>query len=674
MHSVNLLVIDKSPESAEHVNSLLRNSGIKIHVLHAQTSSEVKRALDHDSPVLILYADPDRSDAPIEDINELSIAFSVPLALFTRMDDPEKLTAMLGSTACFVINSENENLLTGAVGRLIRNSENERNFEKQREFVEELEHRYNLLLDSSRDAIAYIHEGLHVYANRAYLEALGVTEEEEIAGLSLLEMLDAGDVNLKDLFKGLSKGQFPAGPLEVKVSRPDANTFAANLVFSPARYDGEDCIQMMMQIRDSANELAAELERLRMIDPLTRLHNRKAFSDALEACIASPSVNDTSAVLYVETDNIKDLQNELSPEAMDSFVSDLAEMIRKSMAPTDFAARISDNGFAILMARPTSAELEKAGRELVSAYRSHIIDIGDRALSASCSIGMATVGRLATSAPDIIACARKAHAEAAEKGDQLILYRPQLTAVTAVSGEQEWIDRIRIALSNQDFYSVQQSIVDLDGEGEQMMENITFMRGEDGDYPSREFQQIADRNDLAGTIDRHVIPGLLKTFVDSEERQLISLSNNSILDYGFPGWFAEQLKVSCVEGKRIILQIAASAAVTNLRPAQRLMKELSPYGCQLAVSLFDSERRTRQLLEHLDVSFIKIDPSLTENMTAITKNQEAVNKIVEAAEKHGVAVIADEVSDTSSLAVLWQCGVKLIAGTFLRESSQVLAK
>jgi len=134
------------------------------------------------------------------------------------------------------------------------------------------------------------------------------------------------------------------------------------------------------------------------------------------------------------------------------------------------------------------------------------------------------------------------------------------------------------------------------------------------------------------------------------------------------------LNLTCVEGKRIILQIAANAAVTNLRPAQRLMKELSPYGCQLAVSMFDSERRTRQLLEHLDVSFIKIAPALTENMTAITKNQEAVNKIVEAAEKCGVAVIADEVSDTASLAVLWQCGVKLIAGTFLRESSQVLAK
>ncbi len=133
--------------------------------------------------------------------------------------------------------------------------------------LEELEHRYDLLLDSSRDAIAYIHEGLHVYGNRAYLEALRINEESDLAALSLLEMIDAGETNLKTLLKGFAKGSFPSEPLEVNVTRPDGSTFEANLLFSPARFDGEECTQMMMQRKDAANELAAELERLRFIDP-----------------------------------------------------------------------------------------------------------------------------------------------------------------------------------------------------------------------------------------------------------------------------------------------------------------------------------------------------------------------------------------------------------------------
>jgi EAL domain-containing protein (putative c-di-GMP-specific phosphodiesterase class I) len=221
---------------------------------------------------------------------------------------------------------------------------------------------------------------------------------------------------------------------------------------------------------------------------------------------------------------------------------------------------------------------------------------------------------------------------------------------------------------------VQQSIVDLDGSGDQIMENIIFLSGEGEDHAAVEFQSIADRHDLAGAIDRSVIPSLLKTFVEQRERQIINVSSNSILDYGFPGWLAEQMSAACVEGNKIILQVSSSAALTNLRPAQRLMRELSPLGCALSVCHFDAERRTLQLLEHLDAAFVKLHHSLTQDLVAESRNQEAIRQIVEAAEKHGVTVIADEVADTSSLAVLWQCGVKLISGAFLSESSQVIAQ
>jgi EAL domain-containing protein (putative c-di-GMP-specific phosphodiesterase class I) len=287
---------------------------------------------------------------------------------------------------------------------------------------------------------------------------------------------------------------------------------------------------------------------------------------------------------------------------------------------------------------------------------------------------MAGIDRLTLNAADILSKAREAYAEAAQIGDEISIFRQKLEAVTSDDDDQQWIKRIKYALGNQDFYTVQQSIVDLDGEGKQLMENLSFMREEAGDHPPAKYEQVADRNDLAGAIDRHVIPGLLKTFVESDETQLISVSNNSILDYGFPGWFADQMKANCVEGQRIILQVDASAAQTNLKPAQRLMRELKPLGCQLAISHFDTERRTSQLLEHLDVSYVKLHPKLTENLTANSKSQESIRKIVDAAELRGASVIAEEVEDTSSLAVLWQCGVKLISGAFLNESSQVIAQ
>jgi diguanylate cyclase (GGDEF)-like protein/PAS domain S-box-containing protein len=676
MHSVNILVNDRSPESAENINSLLRNSGINIHVIHARTSTEVKRALDSDAPVLILFADPDPEDAALDEICELAEAFDVTVALFTDLQEPDKLANALKTAACLVINSEQEGLLIETVSRLVKRSETYQNQQQHQQHQEELEHRYNLLLDSSHDAIAYIHEGFHVYSNRAYLEALRVKDESELAGLSLLEMLQAGETNLKKLFKGLSKGQFPDQALDVDVFRPDGSKFEASLAFSPARFDGEDCIQMMVQKRDAAAELKAELERLRVLDPITQLFNRKAFTTRLDEFIGSGAAQGdfAAAVLYLEPDGFKKLQEELDVESSEAFLADLAAILKTCLKKEDIAARIGDQGFALLVQAADHTRLEETAQSILQTYRSHIVEFGDRAISASCSIGMAGIDRLTLNAGDIISKAREAYTEAAQSGDEIIIFRQRLEAVTTDDDDQHWISRIKYALGNQDFYTVQQSIVDLDGEGKQLIENLTFMREEAGDHPPAKYGQVADRNDLAGAIDRHVIPGLLKTFVENNETQIISLSNNSILDYGFPGWFADLMKANCVEGQRIILQVNASAAQTNLKPAQRLMKELKPLGCQLAISHFDAERRTSQLLKHLEVSYVKLHPDLTENLTANSKNQESIRKIVDVAELHGASVIADEVADTSSLAVLWQCGVKLISGAFLTESSQVIAQ
>ena len=676
MHSVNLLVADRSPDSAEHVNSLLRNSGIKIHVIHAGSSVDVKRALDNDSPVLILYADADPGDAPLEEVAELAAAFNVPLALFTPVSENENLAQSLENTACFVINSQQENLLTESVNRLVRNAENERLYNSRQQYLEELEHRYNLLLDSSRDAIAYIHEGLHVYANRAYLEALHLENADETMALSLLELIKpvSEETDMKSLLRGLSQGKLPESALEVKVNRPDGSEFEAKLMFSPASFDGEDCTQMMMQRKDAASELESELERMRVSDPLTGMANRKSFSDAVDRCIESDKHDMVAAVLYIEPDGFGALQADLNASAVDEFITDFAGVIRRSLETDDMPARISETGFAVLSHRPSVADMELLAQGILKNVGDHMVEIGDRTFSNSCSIGVCNIGRLTTDSGEVIAHAKQVQAEAAGQGNHFEVFRPQLTPVETANGDQVWIDRITDALGNKDLYTVQQSIVDLDGSGDQLVENIPFLRGESGDHPSSEFQGFAERNDLAGAIDRHIIPGLLRTFADSTERQVINLSSNSILEYSFPGWFADQMKEACVDGDRVVLQIAASAAHTNLRPAQRLMKELKPLGCKLSVCQFDAERRTVQLLEHLDASFVKLHHTLTEDLISDTKKQDAIRRIVEAADPLGIEVIADEVADTSSLAVLWQCGVKLIAGAFLSESSQVIAQ
>jgi diguanylate cyclase (GGDEF)-like protein/PAS domain S-box-containing protein len=675
MESAHLLVVDRSPESAEYINSLLRNSGIKIHVIHAAKALEVKRALEHSLPVLVLFCQPDSTAASVEEISSLAGDYAVPLALFSDLENTTELTTHLKTAACLVIHSGAEQLLTDTVRRLITGSRQSNGLLAQKARLEELEHRYNLLLDSARDAIAYVHEGLHVYANRAYLEALHVQSAEEIAGVSLLEMMQTESGDLKKLLQGLSRGDFPEEAVKVSVQRPDGSAFDAKLAFSPARYNGENCIQMLVHEANAEAELVAELERLRVMDHVTKLGNKRALVDRVEARLKEPhAVDRVSAVMYLEPDGISDLRDEFDVASMDAYLLDLAGVLQHCAGENDFIARISDHGFAVLACRESMDHMEAAAKNVLEAFASHLAEIGERSLSVTCSIGIATLGRLAKDATAVIAGARRAQSEAAGKGNCAITFRPQLTAVSSFEDDRQWVERIKYALGNRDFYSVQQPIVDLDGDGGHLAENLIYLRDEAGDLAPGHFMAIADRNDLAGQIDRFIIPGLFKGFADSSDRQIINLSTNSVLDYAFPGWLAEQMSGLCIDGNRLIVQITTACAQSNLKPVQRLMQELRPLGCKLSIAAFGTERRHRQVLEHLDVNYVKIHPSFTANLSGITANQEAIRGIVDAAESRRVAVIADEVADTASLAILWQCGVKLIAGAFLKENSQVVGQ
>jgi len=675
MESTSLLVIDRSPESAERLNSLLRNSGIKVRIIHTPRILDVKLALDQDSPFLVMYSDADSKSANVEEASALAHQYQVPFAIHTDFQNAADLIEALKASPSLVIYSGSESHLITTVSRLLSQHEMGKSGLQRQHQLNEIEQRYDLLLESARDAIAYIHEGLHVYANRAYLGALRVQDLSEISAVSLLELMQTEEGTIKKVFQGLSRGTYPQEPLRVTVTRPDGSSFGANLEFSPTRYQGENCTQMLMHECDAVAGLASQLEHLRKIDPLTHFANKRSFAERVDEELAKPrAVDSVASVLYIEPDGMAEFLEELDVCAVDSLTVDLAQVMKSCLGSADVAARISDLGFAVLTTQSSMDDVEKFAGRIIEAYCSHLVEIEDRSFSVSCSIGIATLGRLAKNSTQVIAGARKAQAEASATGNIAVTFRPQLIAVNSSEDDRPWIDRLKLALKHRDFYAVQQSIIDLDGEGAHLMENLIYLRDDAGDQTPHKYLAIAERNDLAGLIDRLIIPGLLKSFVETSDRQIISLSVNSILDYSFPGWLAEQMTECCVEPGKLVLQVNVATALANLKPVQRLMHELERFGCKLSISGFDAERRSRQVLEHLNASYIKIQPALSEKLSGNTERQEVVRAIVDAAEARKAAVIADEVADTSSLSILWQCGVKLIAGAFLKESSQVVGQ
>jgi EAL domain-containing protein (putative c-di-GMP-specific phosphodiesterase class I) len=184
------------------------------------------------------------------------------------------------------------------------------------------------------------------------------------------------------------------------------------------------------------------------------------------------------------------------------------------------------------------------------------------------------------------------------------------------------------------------------------------------------FLAAAERNDLASTIDRQVIPGLLRAISGSGDRHIINISSNSVLDFSFPGWFERQLKTCDVEGSQVILQLSADAALQDLRTTRRLIDEIAPSGCGFSVAGMVDDRRHEKLPGQLDLAFIKLAPELTHNLRDNATQLQAVRNLVSVAGQSGTQVLAEKVDNSADMASLWQSGVKLLAGEFLQDSSR----
>jgi len=378
--------------------------------------------------------------------------------------------------------------------------------------------------------------------------------------------------------------------------------------------------------------------------------------------------------MYIETDGITELQQDLGMEGIDTYIMDLANIISGCTEESDIPSRFSDHGFAVIIRREEGLSLQQPGNCILENYANHIIDLGTQTRTASCSIGMTSLGPLTTDAREVIAQVKTAFEQASRKGNTMVRYKPALTTVHSGESERDWVERIRYALNNHDFYTVQQSIVDLEGENEGLFENRTFMREEGGDTAASEFMLAAERNDLGGTIDRHVIPQIMVAIAGTGDKHIISLSTNSILDVSFPSWFQRMVSETEAEGSQLILQVSAMVAESNLKPTRRLIEELQHLGCNFVISEFDNDRQTIQLLDHLPIHMIKLRPGLAHGLSSNTTNQEIIRTVVRAVEARNVTIIADEVRDASDLAALWQCGVKLVTGDFLNEAPQVVGQ
>ena len=676
---VRLLIIDDSVEDAEAIVSGLRNGGVAVRPSRPEQADDLPAMLSSQPLDLVLVAQVSKLISAADVISQVE-ASGKDLPVVMVLDKIDKTTVLdaidLGARS-FVLRSHIDHVRS-VVRSEFADLEARRSQRRLEGQVRETERRCDALIASSRDPIAYVHEGMHIRANDAYLEMFGFETFDDVEGMSLLDLVAPAHVEgFKKLLKGLSKGEAPPPRYELEARGMDGSGFAAVMEFTAATYEGEACQQIVFRRQENDPELARELDELRRIDQVTGLLNRQTFLHALEDAVAAAAHDGANhGLLLIEPDHHLQLLQDIGLDAADALAAALAERIRPLLRDTDQAARFGEHSFAVLARDSDHARTSQLAEQIRAAMSKDVIEAGERSLSVTISIGGVQVSERIASVSQVLAKASHGlKSSIGFGGDRVEIFDPGAVDRAEEERIAQWVTRIRNALDNNRFLLHFQPVVSLHGEPGAMYEAYLRLDGVDGELvPPMAFLPIAEEHGLMDEIDRWVAGQAIKIIGERARgnhptRVLVKVSQASFNDDRLSNHIASQLAEHDAPANALILQLTESKVFTHLRDAQRFRTSIVALGCQVGLEQFGSGLNSMQLLSHFEPSFLKIDRSFVQELSKTPEHQKRIREIAEKAKARNIRTIAEFVEDPASMSNLFTSGVDYVQGNFLAPPS-----
>jgi diguanylate cyclase (GGDEF)-like protein/PAS domain S-box-containing protein len=679
---IKLLLIEDSVEEAEQIISILRNGGIAVRPARAANEAELEAALEQQQPDVII-ANLDAADLALGVVVAAASRGGRDVAIVAtgrRIDEDLIVAAFHDGARGLALRNRPEHIQM-IVRREFEALAMRRNVRRIEAALRESERRCEALLDSSRDPIAYVHEGMHVRANKAYLEMFGFDEFEDVEGMSILDMIAADDADdFKALLKRLSKGEKPPQRLNLKAQRSDGSTFDATMEFTEASYEGEPCQQITFRRQMVDANIAEELDALRQKDLVTDLFNRQHTIAQIEsAAAAAASGKVDQSLLLIEPDNFRQVLDTVGLGNADVLLGDMANLVRRCIGESEVAGRLGEHTFGVLVTERTGEDTRQLAEKLRKGFEERIFDIGKQSLSLTVSIGGTLIGEKNANAQTLLAQAQGSLRTAqAEGGNRVNLFDPAAQDKAAAEKTRHWIALIDEALAHEGFVLYYQPIVSLHGAEGEFYEVLLRMKGAKGEILPGHFLPIAEQNGKLPAIDRWVIGAAIRSIAERERAGhkttfFIKLTPQSLEDQTLLAWIAQQLKNARQRGDSLVFEMPESKVVTSLKPARAFVKGLEQIHCGFALEQFGSGLNSFQLLKHIPAHYLKIDRNYMAELPKHKENQEKIKEICDQAHHAGKLTVAEFVEDAASMSILFSCGVNFVQGNFLQEPEKVMA-
>ncbi len=426
-------------------------------------------------------------------------------------------------------------------------------------------------------------------------------------------------------------------------------------------------------------ERTRQLHHLAHHDPLTQLPNRRQLAGRLAGALTrARQTGRRVALLFVDMDNFKSLNDTLGHNFGDHVLQGIAERLQAAAGANSLVARLGGDEFTLLIEElRTVEEAEQRAAALVATLQQPLT-IEGRALATSASVGASVFPDHADDPEGLLRAADVALFRAKELGrNRFTLYRPALYDAAAQRFRLE--QALRQAVEAGELLLMFQPEVTLGACEVTALEALLRWRKPDGRIATAtEFIHIAEKSGLIHELTGWVLRSATSTVAAwraagwRDARVAINVSPPQFFESDFVSQIEHTLESARLPASALELELTETVLQTGAATIEAL-RRLRELGVSIALDDFGIGYSSLTSLEQLPINRVKLDRMLIEGVDSNPRSAAIVRSIVTLCHGLGLQVVAEGVERPAQLEFLTHCGPLAVQGYLLAHPVEAAA-
>jgi diguanylate cyclase (GGDEF)-like protein/PAS domain S-box-containing protein len=417
-----------------------------------------------------------------------------------------------------------------------------------------------------------------------------------------------------------------------------------------------------------------EIEELAYFDALTKLPNRRLFLQRMAEAIAGCERDgDHGALLFIDLDNFKTLNDTQGHDVGDALLAQVAERLRGCVGERDMVARIGGDEFVVVLAADGSDRARATRHAVIAANRvlgalRHPFEIGSLRHVASASLGVVVFDGREKRADELLKCADIAMYEAKAAGrNGVALFDP--VTMEREAERYQLVSDLRTALAGDQLDLYFQPQVDAEGMISGAEALIRWRHPALGMVFPDQFVSLAEQFGLNDELSRFVLSRGIETLACWQRipetaglRLALNVSVQSFASDGFVGGLKELIETHAVDATRLTLELTEHVMAKDQTQIALRMGELKRLGVRLSLDDFGTGYSSLTYLKKLPFDEVKIDGGFVADIENGENDRALVKTILAMARNLGLTAVAEHVENIRQQAFLRAFGCDFFQG------------